>query len=221
MKKLLFMSAIALCGLSNAQISKGNWVIGGNTGMGFNNSTTKIKSNGTSNDGPKISTFSVTPSLGYFVIDGLAVGIDLGYTNTVYKELDMKQTTSMFSVMPNATYYFQTGGKFFPFLGAGIGYGSSKTKYNFNQFNDEGFPDPLISPNTELKADGLAWKVKGGVTYMATESLGLNLGVSYEQFSSKKNYNNVNAKTIAKTFGVNLGVSFFLKCNKEVKDTPN
>jgi outer membrane protein len=77
MKKLLLAGAIAFFGLSNAQMTKGDWVISGNTGIGFNNMETK-KVNGQTFDGTKVSTFAVTPSVGYFVIDKLAVGIDLG-----------------------------------------------------------------------------------------------------------------------------------------------
>jgi outer membrane protein len=51
----------------------------------------------------------------------------------------------------------------------------------------------------------LAWKVKGGVTYMATQSLGINLGISYDQFSNKETVMNTEVKTNIKTFGVNVG----------------
>jgi outer membrane protein len=40
---------------------------------------------------------------------------------------------------------------------------------------------------------------------MATQSLGINLGVSYDQFSNKQTYSNVDVKTNIKTFGVNVG----------------
>ncbi len=85
MKKLLLAGAVALFGLSNAQMTKGDWVISGNTGMGFNNTTTTVKVGSNSVDGPKVNSFSIIPSVGYFVIDKLAVGIDLGYMSTTTK----------------------------------------------------------------------------------------------------------------------------------------
>ncbi|KAA0127663.1 porin family protein [Chryseobacterium sp. SN22] len=210
MKKLLLAGAVALFGLSNAQMTKGDWVFSGNTGFGFNNVTTKVKVAGQSADGPKVSTFSLTPSVGYFVIDKLAVGIDLGLTSTMTKYDGAKDTTTTFSVMPTATYYFANDSKFVPFLGAGIGYASAKTKEQINAMG--------VSSSDETTVDGLAWKVKGGVTYMATQSLGINLGVSYDQFSNKETFMDTDVKTHVNTFGVNVGFSYFIKAKAQKSD---
>lgn len=207
MKKVLVAGAIALFGLSNAQMTKGDWVISGNTGIGFNNIDTKTKVEGQSYDGTKISTFSVTPSVGYFVIDKLAVGIDLGFTSITTKEDGDKSTLSNFSVMPTATYYFANSSKLVPFLGAGIGYASNKTKETYAGGGSD-----------EYTADGLAWKVKGGVTYMATQSLGINLGVSFDQFSNKESYFGTEFKNTVNTFGVNVGFSYFIKAKAQKTD---
>lgn len=202
--------AIALFGLANAQMTKGNWVVSGNTGAGFNSVTTTFKAEGLSEDGPKASTFSITPSVGYFVMDKLAVGIDLGYTTNTTKYEGSKSTVSSFSVMPNATYYFANGSKLVPFLGAGIGYASIK--------NSESVDFMGISGDDSTTTDGLAWKVKGGVTYMATQSLGINLGVSYDQFSNKETYYNVDVRSNVNTFGVNVGFSYFIKSKAQKSD---
>ncbi|NML57400.1 OmpW family outer membrane protein [Chryseobacterium cheonjiense] len=210
MKKLLLAGAVALFGLSNAQMTKGDWVVSGNTGFGFNNVTTTVKVGEESADGPKVSTFSITPSVGYFVIDKLAVGIDLGLTSATTKYEGTKATTTSFSVMPTATYYFANDSKFVPFLGAGIGYASVKNKGEMNVLG--------VSASDETTTDGLAWKVKGGVTYMATQSLGINLGVSYDQFSNKQTIMNTDVKTNVKTFGVNVGFSYFIKSKAQKSD---
>ncbi|KFF74421.1 membrane protein [Chryseobacterium sp. P1-3] len=210
MKKLLLAGAIALFGWSNAQMTKGDWVISGNTGFGFNSVTTTVKVGGQSADGPKVSTISLTPSVGYFVIDKLAVGIDLGLTSATTKYQGVKATTTSFSVMPTATYYFANESKFVPFLGAGIGYASVKNKGNVTLGG--------VSSSDESTTDGLAWKVKGGVTYMATQSLGINLGVSYDQFSNKQTYYGMDVKTNVKTFGVNVGFSYFIKAKAQKSD---
>ncbi|WP_042721180.1 outer membrane protein [Flavobacterium sp. B17] len=210
MKKLLLAGAVALFGLSNAQMTKGDWVISGDTGVGFNNVTTTVKVGDQSVDGPKVNTFSISPSVGYFVIDKLAVGIELGYINATTKYQGLKSKTSSFSVMPTATYYFTNSSKLVPFLGAGIGYASVK---NSGETNFMG----LIA-SSETTTDGLAWKVKGGVTYMATQSLGINLGVSYDQFSNKETIMNTDVKTNVKTFGVNVGFSYFIKAKAQKSD---
>lgn len=206
MKKLLLAGAVALFGLSNAQMTKGDWVFSGNTGLGFNSIDTKTKVEGQTYDGAKVSTFSVTPSVGYFVIDKLAVGIDLGFTSITTKEEGDKSTISNFSVMPTATYYFTNSSKLVPFLGAGVGYASGKTKETYSNVSQE------------FTTNGLAWKVKGGVTYMATQSLGINLGVSFDQFANKETYFGTEYKNTVNTFGVNVGFSYFLKGKAQKSD---
>lgn len=213
MKKLLLAGAVALFGLSNAQMTKGDWVISGNTGLGFNAQSSTVKANGESNDGPKISNFSITPSVGYFVIDGLAVGIDLGFNSNTNKYDGDKVTNTTFSVMPTATYYFNTGSKFFPFVGAGIGYASNKTKYKISS----GVIDPLLW-DADTTQDGLAWKAKAGVTYMATPSLGINLGLGFDQFYTKETYLKTEVKTTRNNFGVNVGFSYFIKAKAQKSD---
>ncbi|REC50059.1 outer membrane beta-barrel protein [Chryseobacterium pennipullorum] len=218
MKKLILAGAVALFGLSNAQMTKGDWVISGNTGIGFNNATTTVKIGGKSLDGPKVNTFSIAPSVGYFVIDKLAVGIDLGYISTTTKYDGNKSTNSSFSVLPTATYYFTNSSKLVPFLGAGIGYASNKTKFSYAGAINNEIIDPLLVQGTETTTDGLAWRVKGGVTYMATPSLGINLGISYDQFSNKETIMNTEVKTNVKTFGVNVGFSYFIKGKSQKAD---
>ncbi|WP_449397953.1 outer membrane protein [Chryseobacterium wanjuense] len=140
----------------------------------------------------------------------MAVGIELGYMSATTKYEGMKSKTSTFAVMPTATYYFTNSSKLVPFLGAGIGYASVK---NSGETSFMG-----MSASTENTTDGLAWKVKGGVTYMATQSLGINLGVSYDQFSNKETVMNTDVKTNVKTFGVNVGFSYFIKGKAQKSD---
>ncbi|MEN4762087.1 MULTISPECIES: OmpW family outer membrane protein [unclassified Chryseobacterium] len=209
MKKLLLAGAVALFGLSNAQMTKGDWVISGNTGLGFNAQSSTVKANGESNDGPKISNFSITPSVGYFVIDGLAVGIDLGFNSNTNKFDGDKLTNTTFSVMPTATYYFNTGSKLFPFVGAGIGYATYKEKYSLSSG---------AAFNADSTNDGLTWKAKAGVTYMATQSLGINLGLGFDQFYTKNTVLNTEVKTTRNNFGVNVGFSYFIKAKAQKSD---
>ncbi len=223
MKKLFLVGALALFGAMNAQTEKGSWVAGGSTTLGFNNANSKVKSNGNSVDGPKISTFTVTPSVGYFVINKLAIGIDLGFNSLTSKQdqsemgisYHSKSTVSTFSVMPTATYYFKSDSKLLPYLGAGLGFASSKTKSEISG----GY-----SNSSEFKNDGFAWKAKGGLIYLITPSIGIDLGVSFNQVSSSEDYPNYifngfgvvqsgtyEVKTVENTFGVNAGFSFFFK----------
>ncbi|MDY3548608.1 outer membrane beta-barrel protein [Riemerella anatipestifer] len=187
MKKLFLVGAVALFGAMNAQTEKGSWVVEGKTNLGFNNVSTKVKYDGKSYDDGKVSTFNISPSVGYFVMDNLALGLELNFLSA--KSGD--ETNSTFSLLPNATYYFSTGSQFRPYLGAGVGYASTTSKYN----------------NLSSTVDGLAWGVKGGGVYMLNKTAGINIGLGYNQFSTTNN----DVTTTVGTFGVNAGFSLFFK----------
>ena len=199
MKKILLMLSFCVFGFANAQTEKGSWVISGSTTLGFNSVSTKYKVDGNTIDGPKISTFTITPSVGYFVIDKLAVGLDLGFTSMTTKlaegPYNYKSTKSTFSILPTATYYFKSDSKFMPYLGAGLGYGSTKTK-------EDG--------EDSYTVDGFSWKAKGGIAYLITDKVAVDLGLSFNQFSNKESEYGYDIKTKINTFGVSAGFSIFL-----------
>ncbi len=203
MKKLMLVGTVALFGAMNAQMEKGSWIVSGKTGIDFNSSTSKYTAEGNSIDGPKVSTFTITPSVGYFVISNLAIGVDLGFnsTKTTFKNstlgVDYTDETSTFTVLPNATYYFPTASKVRPYLGAGVGYGSLT---GYNEITD-----------TDDTTGGLLWGVKGGLVYLVNSNIGLDLGAGYNSFTVKQTEQNVELKTVANTFGVSAGVSIFFK----------
>lgn len=203
MKKLMLVGAVALFGAMNAQMEKGSWIVSGKTGIDFNSSTSKYTAQGNSIDGPEVSTFTITPSIGYFVISNLAIGVDLGFnsTKTTFKNstlgVDYTDKSSTFTFLPNATYYFPTASKVRPYLGAGVGYGSLT---GYNEITD-----------TDDTTGGLLWGVKGGLVYLVNSNIGLDLGAGYNSFTVKQTEQNVELKTVANTFGVSAGVSIFFK----------
>lgn len=203
MKKLMFAGALALFASMNAQMEKGSWIVSGKTGIGFTSANTKYTAQGQTVDGPKVSSFEITPSVGYFAANNLAIGVDLGLksTKTTFKNsnlgINMEEKNSMFSVMPTATYYFATASKVRPYLGAGVGYGSLTSEDIFN--------------NNETTKGGLLWGAKGGFVYLLNSSIGLDLGVGYQSFTTKETEQGVEVKTIADGIGVNAGFSLFFK----------
>ncbi|MCT4120210.1 OmpW family outer membrane protein [Elizabethkingia anophelis] len=196
MKKNLLIGVFALLGFAaSAQTEKGSWVVGGSTSIGFNNVSTKVKSDNTTFDGPKVNTFTIAPSAGYFVIDKLSVGLDFAYTNATTKYDGAKTTSNTFAILPTATYYFTDNTVIKPYLGAGIGYASNTEKEEYR------------GKSNEYTVDGFAWKVKGGFAYFFTPSIAADLGLSYSQFSNKDN----GVRTNVNTFGVGVGLSVFFK----------
>lgn len=70
MKKILLAGAVALFGLSNAQIAKGTTYLSGSVGYSQEE---------TNNGNLKTENFNVLPTVGYFVNTNLAVGLGIGY----------------------------------------------------------------------------------------------------------------------------------------------
>lgn len=213
MKKFILAGALALFGLSNAQMTKGDWTFSGNTGFSFNN-TTQVQSVNTSlvlpQDGPETSSVTFTPSFGYFVIDRLAIGIDADLNSTRTKmyvgDIHIKTTASGITVLPTATYYFSNATKFVPYLGAGAGFGTIRSKYSTAENNVAVF-------SQDDTANGFTWKIKGGINYMITPFFAVNAGLSFNQLTTKQDidYSDLELKNRYNNFGVNAGFSFFIR----------
>lgn len=210
MKKLTLIAALAFFGTANAQTetattlptAKGNWIIGGSTNLGFNSNKATQKSGDYSVDGQKTTTFNVTPTVGYFVIDNLAVGLNLGYE--VQKQdasYDFNQTAkvtnTVFSVIPSVTYFIEADSKAFPYISAGAGYAAIKTKV----------------ASTETQNDNyFVWGGKAGLAYFITPSIAIDLGLNYQQLSTKyeETFSTAENKIIFKTLGASIGFNFVL-----------
>ncbi|MFP3590954.1 outer membrane beta-barrel protein [Chryseobacterium sp. SIMBA_038] len=134
MKKLLLAGAVALFGLSNAQIAKGTAYISGQVGYSQEENN---------NNDRKVESFKVIPTAGYFVGTNLAVGLGVGYKNdkttktttgifptgTVVTE--DKDTTSAFVVAPFVRKYWTIADKLYIF-------GQLEVPMEFGQVKEEG-----------------------------------------------------------------------------------
>lgn len=194
MKKLL-LAAFAVFAFTsvNAQTEKGNWVFSGNTSISFASTKAKVEVDGNESGGElSSSVFTLTPSLGYFVIDNLAVGLDLSYTSTKIDDDSVESTTSSFAVLPMGTYFFEAGDNFKPYVGVAGGLISTSS-------GDE----------DSNKSNGLAIRGKGGIAYFLNESIALDFSAQYVH-TSQKNKENNDVVTNNNSFGVGFGFSIFL-----------
>lgn len=196
MKKLLVTSAIAFFSSVYAQTEKGSWVVSGKTSLGFTSTKTHYDTNTQNTDLTKVSSFSIAPSAGYFVINNLAVGIELSFLSTktvgYLTDPDYKAIKTNMGVMPTATYYFTTGSSFRPYLSAGAGYSSTTSKYG---------------SSSRLKTNGYIFGGKAGFIYFLNPTAALDLGIGYNKIQEKTS-NTTHTDT---TFGANVGFSLFFK----------
>jgi outer membrane protein len=213
MKKRFLLAALLFSVIITAQTEKGTFMISGETSLGFNSTTVKYKNAGNTTDGPKTSSFNISPSFGYFIIDNLSLGLDFNYKTLTTKQkiltlnpdgingmiVDEKITQNTLSIIPTATYFFSKG-KARPYINAGIGYGNTKQKNNYSDLSAE------VS-NYSTSNNGLVWGFGGGLAYFISKTVSFDLGLGYSEFTYEEN--DVNIKSGA--FGANIGISVFLK----------
>lgn len=197
MKKMLLTAAIAALGIfgANAQTEQGNWKFGGSSNFSFNSNSSTPEFDGDELDSETtITTINFSTDASYFVIDNLAVGLELMIGSTKDKTEEggdeFEYTTSTFGVLPQATYYF-TDGEFVPFAGAKVGYLSSGGEEDEDKFS------------------GIAFGAEVGVAYFINNNISIDLMVEYLN-STLSNKEEEDYKLKNNTIGVGIGFSIFL-----------
>jgi len=198
MKKLL-LSVVAVAGLvygANAQTEKGKVILGGN--VGFN--STKVEGAAKSD-----VSFSVVPSVGYFVDNNFAIGTGVGYNYN--KQVSENSLNQAFVVAPFGRYYVGLSDqfKFFGQLSVPMAFGNNKI------VNDNGDTGAKVASTTSIGVN-----IAPGFAFFPTKRIGIEVSVN------GLGYNNLNVKneiTVgevssnsfgleANTFAPKLGVQF-------------
>lgn len=163
---------------SFAQITKNNWMVGG---------TARFKSVKEKQDDLDVSTFTIDAStnLGYFFIDKMAGGLNLGYNYFKYKNLGVVSHSSILKFGPFVRYYLLPADSRINVLTQiAYSHGSDFNEYSTNSLN--------------LAA--------GPVIYF-NSSVGLEFTLNYERFSSNSNTSSANS--------IFLGIGFQIHLEKE------
>ena len=174
MKKILLMSAVALFGLSNAQIAKGKTYLSGQ--VEYNHS----ENNAYYNSARKDDVIKILPTVGYFVTTNLAVGLGVGYKSAVTKydvggdffsnELEIKETNNAFVVAPFVRKYWTLSENLYIFgqLQIPLEFGQEKLESNSEIF----MGDPLLAPSFSRKNNyiNIGVNVKPGLDYFVNKN---------------------------------------------------
>lgn len=172
MKKTLLSlaAALLLIGGANAQTEQGKIMAGGSLGVSFGNTYNEY--DGTKGAEYKNSTFSLTPKVGYFFIDGLAAGLEVNLDLQTQKidedGMDYKGTSSTFLVGPFARYYSSVG----LFGDASIGFGSSKFK-----------EEETGQEDGESKSNLFGWSLGAGYAIFLNDNVSIEPMISYNKFT--------------------------------------
>jgi outer membrane protein len=192
MKKTLFtVLACVILSSAFAQFEQGRILIAGNSSFDLNAFSTKSKQDGNSTLQSKSFDIEFGPTVGYFVIDNLAIGANLRIeTSKTTDEIDDSESTSTgLSFGPFARYYF---GPIFGQLGVSVG--TQKSEFKDGNFTTEG------------KFGTLGLGLGVGYAAMISDNVAIEPTLSYATTSLKPNEGDGKFTVSGISFGVGIAV---------------
>ena len=201
---LLSLTFIFSSSLLSAQFTgQGNFVIGSTFGLATASSKVSQSIGGVSVQNPTSTQLSVAPSIGYFIMDDLAIGIGMGYTfNQVEQSDGDSNDDSDLLFGPFARYYLPVGTDMAFFLEGVFGFGNTS-----NNLIIAGAPQQI---NTNILSIGIG----PGFTIFSNSAFAIEALTKYNFARSKFNTNigGVQQETIARTnkFDLSLGLRFYI-----------
>ncbi len=207
-KRILFtiVACFALGVLGGQVTSQGNFIIGSALGLSTAQSNISQSSSAgeTSEKRPTSTQFNIAPSVGYFLIDRLAVGIRMDYTlNRVTETGADKVKDSDLLFGPFARYYFPIGKDIAFLLEGGFGFGNSNDQQRIG--------DDLQKINTNIFAFGIG----PGLTIISTQSIGIEALIKYNYAQSDFDtlIGGVDASTRSETnqLDFSVGIQFYFR----------
>ncbi|RQO40767.1 opacity protein [Chryseobacterium sp. KBW03] len=204
MKKILLAGAVALFGLSNAQIAKGTTYLSGSV---------EYSQKETNNGNDKKENFNVLPTVGYFVNTNLAVGLGIGYQtekNTTTTTATLGNTTIVnenvtktpaFVVAPFVRKYWTLSDKLYFFGQLAVPMQFGKTETETSSVATTGNTVVSNSTSTEAKYTKIGVTVKPGLDYF------LNKNWSIEATIGEFGYSNYKPKNGDATNNYNFGLN--------------
>lgn len=198
-KTLLTLSlSLLLVGFSYSQkTASGTFMASGSIGLAFN--TEKSFDGTTTTTDGKSSLINFNPTIGYFVIDGLAVGAGINISTSSYKwdgSADQNKTSSL-AFAPFVRYYTDMG-----LFGHGsVSLGSGKNKFT----QDNGG----TVTTSETKFGLFGFEIGGGFAYFLNDNVAIEPLLVYGS-SSIKSKVAPNPKSIDGGIQLRIGISVFL-----------
>lgn len=203
-------------------LDKGNFMAGASIGFSSVNSNTEsTTTSGTVTTDNSALQFSVTPRIGYFLIENLVIGIGMDYTlNQTSRPVDPgnpssrieTETDSDLLFGPYSRYYFLTGEDKALFGEVSFGFGSSSDKTN-------------IGTTQSTSTNVFAASIGPGFTIFSGDAIGIEALVKYNfsQSSFDIESQGVTQETITWTHQVDLsiGIQFYFSQLSTATNTPS
>ncbi len=223
MKKITLLTVFMLTisfGFLNAQTNQGKVLLGvsstlslygtGSDLMNLGYSSVKSKSDADGfeeSDPDKMTSINLLPKVGYFVIDNLALGLDVNIALSTTKdgEDSDKYSQTLLSVGPFIRYYIPTS-KVLPFFEINGSLGSINNK---NDYSDNTYYEDV-----EYKSSVMS--IGGGIGLAAPlgDRVTFDVLAGYNSLTVKdKEDNDDNYRTVIGTLGLKIGFTILLGSN--------
>lgn len=223
MKKVLFMAAAGLLSMTaTAQWEQGNLLVGGASSLSIQTGSSTIDVDGEEADGPKSFDFGLNPTFGYFVADGLAVGlmVDISNSSTTSTtevgddEFETQSKAGTLGVGPMVRYYIGDSGLF----GQGyVTFGSISSQSDELVLNDD---FEFEVEEGEKVSDGfLGWGIGVGYSVMLGDNIalepmigfgGITVNSEFESIDENGDDVTIDVKDSTTGLTVKLGITGFL-----------
>ena len=206
MKKFFpaILFALLFGNTSYSQTRQGKFVVSGGTNVKLLFSKLDPNTNDVVDKQVKVQDYAVDAGVGYFIIDNLAININILYQHSyskkqlylgpVYEE-DIQNTLNL---APSITYFFPVEGKLRPNISLGAGYVTSKERNNQIPSSD----------NIVYHFGGLSLNAGAGVSYFLNRSVSLDLGFQYLR-NKLNDKTNERRSQLQKIYGVMAGLSVY------------
>nr|WP_321222683.1 porin family protein [uncultured Psychroserpens sp.] len=189
MKKLFLMAAVAVFGLSNVNAQDENTVGGFAQNDVYVSGT--VGFNSTSQDETKFNNVTLSPTVGYFVSENIALEFNLLVGSQKQEVGDFEQKQSQFGAGLGAVYFFTPSNQFSFTLGAGVSYVSNKEE-------EDGVDE-------DFKSDIIGFAVAPGVNYFVSDDFALRASIGALSYTSEKA--DFEGAEAINNFGLNLNLS--------------
>jgi hypothetical protein len=195
MKKSMSLFAIVLFVLFNLTVNAQQYGVKGCVEVGGTISYSSVTgvTNGTA-DSKSSSLLNFLPALGYFISDGISIGISPGIN--MIKMAGSEESITNLMLFAVGGYTFGTKGNVFPFAEGMIGYTSLAQDANQS------------AGTTKIDLSGISFGARGGVKILVGKSGLANFSVSYMMFTL--NPEGADKRNGYNSLAVNVGFSVFL-----------
>ena len=197
-------------------LTKGNFILGSTVGFSTASSDVNQSTNGVENNdsGPSSLQISISPNVGYFLLDRLALGIGMDYTYSSLKEQSEDRTNDSDLLFgPFARYYLPIDDGMAFFFETDLGFGTST--------DEQTIGDNKQRISTNIFAIG----VGPGFTIYSSRAIGIEAVMKYNfarsEFDTEQGGLKTNTVTKTNQFDVSLGLQFYFSGLKPVAEPTN